>query len=276
MMISRRRNSRLDRRKPRELLISSEDVKALLAQQRRLDTEAWPLLLYKLMEREPMLSAGGSLAPDEKWTKQVPREIFAYRGVATIADYVERLELLTAFPQAPVAPAAPSPLDLVASLDYLDAVWRVTHKTHLFVYPSAERTTKLAYSATTAEELDSRLSALGEILRSANTSAKTASRAKLAAATREDPLAPLGEYLVRSVDTAGVARVKQALTDLEHALALRDAAQHAEAGDRAVRALDAFGIGHPIADVVQAWAIVTTRAVAALAAIREELASASS
>jgi len=160
----------------------------------------------------------------------------------------------------------------VAALDYLDAVWRVVHRTHLFTYPSAERAAKLVYDANTPEELDARLSALGEILRSANASARATNAAKLPAATRDDPLAPFEEHLVRTVDAAAEARVRQAATDLEHALALRDAAQHTEAGPRAVRALDAFGIGHPVADVRQAWMTVTTRVVEALGAIREELA----
>ena len=171
--------------------------------------------------------------------------------------------------------AAPSPLDLVAALDYLDAVWRVLHKEHLFTYPSAERAAKLIYEANTGEELDARLSALGEILRSANTAAKSASETKLPAANHTDPLAPFEHHLVRTVDAEAETRVRQAVSDLERALALRDAAQHAEAGDRAVRALDAFGIGHPVADFGQAWMAVTARVVEALGAIREELAATS-
>jgi hypothetical protein len=68
---------------------------------------------------------------------------------------------------------------------------------------------------------------------------------------------------------------RKATSDLEHALAIRDAAQHAEAGDRAVRALDALAVGHPIAHVGRAWSLITARVVEVLGAIREELAAAS-
>ena len=68
--------------------------------------------------------------------------------------------------------------------------------------------------------------------------------------------------------------MRQAVSELEHALALRDAAQHTEAGERAVRALAAFGIEYPIPNVTQAWATVSARVVEALGAIREELATA--
>ena len=275
LMITRRQTTQLYRRKPRELSINDEDVNELLRQERRLDTEGWSLIMFKLMAREPMLGSTASLQPDGHWTKSVPREINEYQGVRTIEDYVACVERLTAFPPLVSTPAAPSPLDLVAALDYLDAVWRVVHRNHLFTYPSAERTAKLVYDANTPEELDARLSALGEILRSANASARAINASKLPAATRDDPLPPFEEQLVRTVDAAAEARVRQAATDLEHALALRDAAQHTEAGDRAVRALDAFRIGHPVADVRQAWMTVTARVVEALGAIREELASAS-
>ena len=275
LMITRRQTTQLNRRKPRELSINDEDVNEHLRQERRLDTDGWSLIIFKLMAREPMLGSTASLQPDGHWTKSVPREIKEYQGVRTIEDYVACVERLTAFPQPIPTPAAPSPLDLVAALDYLDAVWRVAHGTRLFTYPSAERAAKLAYEANTPEELDARLSALGEILRSANASARATNAAKLPAATRDDPLAPFEEHLVRTADAAAEARVRQAATDLEHALALRDAAQHAEAGPRAVRALDAFGIGHPVADVRQAWMTVTARVVEALGAIREELASVS-
>lgn len=214
------------------------------------------------------------MAQDGHWTKLVPRGVNEYEGVETIEDYVGRLERITAFEHIPVSPAVPSPLDLVASLDYLDTVWRVVHKTHLLDYPNAERAAKLTYRANTVEEFDSRLSGLGEILRTANAGAKTvAGKTALPKPTRDDPLAPFEGFLVRSVDPTGVDRVRQAVTDLEHVLALRDAAQHAGATPRALLAFEAFAITFPVIDAQQAWMTVTARVVTALDAIREEVAS---
>jgi hypothetical protein len=104
---------------------------------------------------------------------------------------------------------------------------------------------------------------------------KVAANRKLAAMTRKDPLAPLEDYLVLTVGPASEDRVRHSVTILEHALAIRDASQHADAGSRLVPVLDALGVGYPIVDVTQAWLIVTTRVIEALVAIREELASAS-
>jgi hypothetical protein len=275
LMVAKRRGTRLSRRKPRKLSVTNEDVKFLLASERRLSTPMWDPLLFNLMMREPSIFATGvDKTPDGQWTKAIPREVDAYQGVTTIDDYVARLEHLTALPDVPMMPAAPSPLDLVSALDYLDVVWRLAHRRPLFSYPSAERTAKLAYPANTQDELASRLSGLAEILRSANASAKAAAGAKhLPASSHEHPLARLEGYLVGKVDSASEARVRLAVATLERAIAIRDAAQHAEAGERAVRALTAFGIGYPVIDFAGAWAAVTSGVVEALGAIREELAA---
>jgi hypothetical protein len=265
-----------ERRTPRDVSITDEEVAHLLTATRRLFArERWPRLFYSVLDREPFLGFSGNLSTDGHWKKHIPREVREYAGVQTVEEYVSRLERLTAFASHPVQPVAPSPLAVVAALDYLDAVWRVSQKGRLFTYPSAERTTKLAYDANTVEELDSRLSALGEILRSANASARAASGVKLAPAAFDYPLAPLEDHLVRVVDPTAEARVRLAVTDLERALALRDAAQHADAGDRAVRALDAFGLDHPVLDAKRTWNVITSRVVEALGAIREELAAVS-
>jgi hypothetical protein len=276
LMVAMRGTTPLSRRTPRELDISDEHVKQLLSSERQLGTSVWWAdLIYKVMEHEPpTLATGGRRDPVARtWAKAVPREVDEYEGVTTIEDYVARIERLTALPQTPLSPATPSPLDLVSALDYLDVVWRVGHEHHLFNYSSAERTAKLAYPANTPEEFDSRLSALGEILRSANANAKAAAGSKLPKATHDDPLAPFEDYLAGKVDSAAEVRIRQAVTELEHALAIRDAAQHVEAGDRAVRALDAFNIGYPIPDFPRAWETLTARVVEGLGAIREELSS---
>jgi hypothetical protein len=115
---------------------------------------------------------------------------------------------------------------------------------------------------------------LAEILRSARESARAVAGSGLPNATTEHPLAPFEKYLVGAADPLAEVRVRQAVRDLEHALAVRDAAQHTDAGGRAVRALEAFGIGYPIDDAPRAWQIISARVVEALGAIREELSSA--
>jgi hypothetical protein len=95
----------------------------------------------------------------------------------------------------------------------------------------------------------------------------------LSAATRDDPLAPFEHSLTQQLGPAAEPRVRDTITTLEHAVSIRDAAQHTEAGDRAVRGLNALGVGHPVGDYAKAWQLITTRAVEALDALREELAT---
>jgi hypothetical protein len=53
------------------------------------------------------------------------------------------------------------------ALDYLDTVWRLPHnKARLFNLHSAQATAQLAFDANTPAEFESRMSALGDILRS--------------------------------------------------------------------------------------------------------------
>jgi hypothetical protein len=150
--------------------------------------------------------------------------------------------------------------------------WRVSHGNALFSYPSAERAAKLAFPAATTEELDSRLTALGEILRTANATVRVGG-GNLARQTHEEPLAPLRDFLGRQA-ALDQARIAAAVKTLEAALSVRDAAQHTEAGGRAVRALtQEFNLAHPILDPAAAWAVISSRVVSAITAIREELAA---
>jgi hypothetical protein len=116
------------------------------------------------------------------------------------------------------------------------------------------------------------MTALGEILRTANSTVR-GTVTGLARQTRERPLAPLRDFLTRQAALDQV-RIAAAVTTLEAALSVRDAAQHTEAGGRAVVALaQEFNLTHPISDPVQAWAVISSRVVSAVTAIREELAA---
>lgn len=276
LMIAIRRESPVAPSKPREIFLDEQDVKSMLRPERHLlKRPTKEALLFGLLAREPATFHGGRTeSSDGSWVAQIRRDVDEYEGVTSIEDYVERLERLTAVPHQRPSLAAPSPLGLVSVLDYLDAIWRVRHRTGLFEYPSAERVAKLAFPAQSSDELSSRLSSLAEILRTANASARAvAPKTRLPKPTRAKPLARFEAYLLTIVDASSAARVEQAITEIEHAIAIRDAGQHAEAGHRAVLALNAFQIGHPVVDFDAAWDTITSRVIEALGAIREELAS---
>lgn len=87
-----------------------------------------------------------------------------FRNVSSVDEYLHRLRGWIE-PAAQPAAILTSPLSLVAALDYLDVVWRLRFGTGLLVVPSAERAARLAFDGTTTEELDNRLSALGEMFK---------------------------------------------------------------------------------------------------------------
>lgn len=263
------------RREPRRLELDAETVQAMIRAEGRHGLHPESLAhLPDLWKREPA-TFGGGLArdPEGAWTFTIPRTVLDYEGVSTIEEYVDRLEALTAITPAPVAEATPSPLSLVSALEVIDMAWRVAHATPLFSYPSAERAAKLAFPAATAEELDSRLTALGEILRTANATVRAATIGRLSGPTREEPLASLRAFLAGQT-ALDQTRIAAAVTTLEAALSVRDAAQHTEAGGRAVTALtQEFNLDHPVSNPSEAWNVISSRVVSALNAIREELAA---
>ncbi|MFE9958942.1 hypothetical protein [Micromonospora sp. NPDC005299] len=119
-------------------------------------------LLPGIIRGEPStwLSTGG--VGNEVW-KPTPF-VRRFRNVSSVDEYLHRLRAWLE-PAAQPAAVVTSPLSLVAALDYLDVVWRLRFDAGLLVVPSAERAARLAFDATTAEELDNRLSALGEMFK---------------------------------------------------------------------------------------------------------------
>lgn len=272
IMAQRWESAPLSPQRPRTASMTRALVEGLAGRERIAQRSCWPGWFPTALAREPFF-AGLERAGATWETISVPREARAYAGIDDIDGYVETLEELTAVPHVPVAPSTPSPLDLVGALDYLDAIWRLAHdKKGLFSYPSAERVAKLAYPPNTTDELGARLSALAEILRSAETRARAVrGRRGRGRPGRDRSLAALAEVALETVGEEGRDRVKDAIAVLEDAIALRDAGQHADAAPRAVAAAKRLGIDYPFGDVAATWAMLTRRVIEALSALREEI-----
>jgi hypothetical protein len=268
VMIDKRRRGPVARRKARDVSVGPEEL--------RWDSRRAPLLsdtlklIPTLLSREPGTWASGTnIDPDGNWTKVVPRSVLDYEGITTIEAYVDRVEALTTAAPTPPVEVVASPLGLAAALDYLDVTWRVVHNRPLFLYPSAERAAKLTYAVNTAEEFDSRLTGLGEILRTANKTARETASQKLAAVTHDEPLAPFRDFVGSGASDRGP--IDGAVDILEAALSIRDAAQHTEAGGRAVRTMSLLGVQHPVGDYANAWSLVSAHLVTALNTLRERI-----
>jgi hypothetical protein len=82
---------------------------------------------------------------------------------------LERLgSMLTHARHPSEAPVLTSPFTLPAAFDYLDTVWQLKFGKPLIVPPGLERSARLVLDVATAEEADTALSALAEVLKNLN------------------------------------------------------------------------------------------------------------
>jgi hypothetical protein len=255
---------------PRDLRISSDLVAVALSERGIADTFLSGQLLLQLMEHEPATwQGGGSSSPDGNWERDIHSDVYGFESVRTIDAYIDAtLEMLWQ-PPPPEPVTTPSPFGLVGAIDYLDTVWRLLpdHKgRHLFKLRRAQAIAALAFPVQSADEFDSRLSGLSDILRSA----QIPNSASQGQRQRDRPLGPFESYLVSLLPEAR-PRIEAAIATLHRILDVRDAGQHAAAGGKRLTALRELGVGYPPPSWDFAWSVVTGRAIGALDAIREEL-----
>jgi hypothetical protein len=263
-LVARRRERPTERRAVLTLTVTSQEFAEYWLSTRR--SPLPPRLTLQLKEHEHALRLGSSgYEEDGNWSTNVTRWILPFAGVDSIEGYVTVLEEVLGSPSAP-EPVLISPLSLPASLDFLNTVWRLTHdRVRLFDFVSAERTTRLASDIQTEDEFSAQLSSLAEILREAD---KRLSKGKR---SQEHPLGRTKAELIARVDPGADARVSDAIETLEAIIALRDAGQHAEATDRAIRAAERLGVPYRPTNWTAAWQRVSILATNALNALREEL-----
>jgi hypothetical protein len=227
--------------------------------------------LYELMEHEPATQGGAGSLSEGGWTHAVTRTIQRFGHVRTMEEYVtETVSLLIPYaPRRPLVTA--SPFGLVATIDYLDTVWRVIpgHTDHLFRIRSAQRTAQLTHIVASADEFDSRLTGLAELIRSVQVPKAAQKRRDRGVDPR---LAALEAHLITLLP-ASQQRIRHAIGLLQAVLDIRDAGQHSAASIKARTGFQALGVAFPPASWPYAWAVVEVRTVDALTTLLEELAT---
>ena len=156
-----------------------------------------------------------------------------------------------------------SPFTLPAAIDYLDAVWRLRFANHLVSPPGVERSARLAFTATSAEEADSRFSALAELLKGLNVPGVEG--------IGGHPLARLGPFLESKLPDESHDRIREAVALLDAARQVRAGAQHAGARSKSIDAFTLLGLGFPVYDWPAAWEHVQVVAATAFDSIRDEI-----
>jgi hypothetical protein len=217
-------------------------------------------MLPELLQNEPATWHGSQQRDDTGWTYQPSSHLRRFRGVTDVDDYLTRMRAWL-LPPTPAPVSEPvSPLGVVAAFDYFDVVWQLKFDHKLVHVPSAERAARLTLPVTTADEFDSRLSALGEMFKGLDVPG-----------TSGGPFDRLRGFLRRELPAASVPAVLAAVDTLQRVTHIRNAGQHVDAAPQAVTALPALGLPYPIADHAGAWDVVQRQVINALDTIRAEV-----
>ena len=197
------------------------------------------------------------------WRIDLFRHILRYQGLDTVVDYLERVNEEFTPVQVEPAPAIPSPLDLVATLDYFNAVWQLhfDRKNPIIRLFGAERTARLVYDVSTAEEFSAQVSCLSDVLKNMQVSGQ-----------EKTPLARLEASLKSALPADSASRIDSATDTLRYMADVRNALfQHSGTEHRGVNALSQLGIPYPITDWEAAWATIQRKAIDAFNMLREEI-----
>jgi hypothetical protein len=116
------------------------------------------------------------------------------------------------------------------------------------------------------------MSALGDILRTYKLPKTGEPPIAKSNKGRDKPLTPLERHLVALLPESR-GRIKTAIETLGHVIDVRDDGQHSGARGKGAVAVAALGVGYPPQSWTDAWNTISAKAIEALDAIREELAT---
>ena len=196
--------------------------------------------------------------------------LWPFRGVTTTAEYLAMLEqaLLAEIPTQPAV--APDPMALPEAFDHLDLAWRLIKSNRLIDSTQVVRGASLMQAVTTAEQFESRCSAVKDILDRMNVPAPDLLPANAAGWKSLRRL----QHHISALDRERAATVVAAVKVLQNIALLRDAQQHGGMGERAASARTALGLSRFTGTWAQDWATVQVKAIEALRILREVLVSA--
>lgn len=257
---------------PSPLQVSGSEIRELF--QTRASPEDLTKRVLKLLSNDNFLThfVSGSIDGNlESITYRFGIDADVFTSVESIAEYFDALCLL--YPGRRTYPTTRpvNPLELLSSFDYFNAVWRLASSAldvknrPLFSLPSAELVGRLLYDCDTAEELESRLSGISQLLKiEAPKGSKDSS---------EHPLMRMKPVLQKGLPAAGFESCATAIQILCSVVSLRNGAQHASAAGKASRAAKHLGLTYPIVEFNATWNTVRTIVIESLAVLRDEISS---
>jgi len=221
-------------------------------------TELGPDQLFAILRGEPATWHGIAQQSGE-WTWDLTSaRLEPYTEARTVDEYLTWLDALVSVPKQPDIPEYVPPLALPEAFDHLGLAWRIATKQRLFHVPRAAIPAKLTLPAASAEDFESRCSALCDMMKSFDFPA--------AGGSLNNMKARLTQLLGGDAD-----RAHAAVDTLRLVFDLRAAQQHQGADIRAVRAQTALGLAHFGSDWAGAWDHLRATVIRALTTIREEI-----
>jgi hypothetical protein len=221
-------------------------------------------LLELLTGEPPLWNSQVMHQTDSGWSLlYVPPETRRFAGVNTIDGYFEVLSQFLASKEERPDETLLSPFTLPASIDFLDTVWQNRFHKPLVVPPGVERSARLAFTATTIEEADSRLSALAELLKNLAVPSTPG--------VDGHPLERMKAFLLGRLPSEANERVTNAIDILDAARKMRVGGQHHGASPVTIAACARLNIAYPVSDWSEAWSRIQAKAAAAVDAIRDEI-----
>jgi hypothetical protein len=189
-----------------------------------------------------------------------------FRGLGDdVGAYLNRIFDWLSPEQPRQAPKYDAPLSLPVSIEYLDEAWKTFDGEHLLGGMRASRMAILALDCETPEELDSRLSALCEVLNRIQVRSRPgAPNGPKALGT----LSRLEEYLASRLPPDAMGRVGAGIRDLKSITRIRAWRQH---GAESKAAFADLQLAYPPYDWQALWDALRAAAVTAFDAIREEV-----
>jgi hypothetical protein len=225
------------------------------------------VLMAKLREvigKEPFLNSAINRPNSVDWEIRVPAVLRAYRGVATIDDYLDRVTELIAPPGPPPVPPSFGALDIPYAVGFLDAVWMNKTQSHLFVNLDPASTARLTQPCADEADFNSLMAALADVLGQVTPPGTATPRQRGA-------LEAVGRYIATILEGEAAERAAGAIGMLIHLRHIRVSTQHADARHRAVTAFREIGMTFPPPTWEGAWAGIAAQAKGALDVLREEI-----
>ena len=222
-------------------------------------------LLKSILETEP--PTWGLVVPGGGATSiRLEARLNRFRGLGDdVGAYLNRIFDWLSPDQPRQAPKYDAPLNLPVSIEYLDEAWKAFDGEHLLGGMRVSRMAILALDCETPEELDSRLSALCEVLNRIQVPTRQgAPRSPKATGT----LYRLEAYLASRLPPEAMDRVGAGIRDLQSITRIRAWRQH---GAESKAAFADLHLPYPPCDWEALWDALRVAAVTAFDAIREEV-----